>query len=477
MSEWQKVENPVGGGHPAPPKKEDRVSGGENAPGESSAVQAEMEYTPIAPRRPRKKRSDAGKKRAKPLPDTAAAETAPPGEGNNVPAEGERKASEPSSAEAAMSGVPSAVSEPDAVPSHMEARPAEENSAAALAQAKEVEPASTAAQAVPPSPVSSGPAEEKPAGGWKKTAVEAPRISEAAIRQSSSETGTQDGAPGLGVASPSLSSARYTRTGQRRGQRRWAAPLGLLVLLLAIVGVVALVITGINAIRKSQDDTALKEELYDFLLPVMQYNPTAFENPDDSRQDALILAAIWRITETERIRQLQEKDSASLYSIDDDGRMLVPLEEVNESYAVLFGKDAKPYHHTIGEEGMSFTFQYDPDEGYYHVPLISSTSMYTPLVDTLKKKGDTIDVRVGYVLTTKIGIDDKGKEIPPTAADADHFQIYTVQRVGENGWKLLAVADEGGSPATTTMVAVTTTTTGTATSGSTSTTAAATTAA
>ena len=83
--------------------------------------------------------------------------------------------------------------------------------------------------------------------------------------------------------------------------------------------------------------------------------------------------------------------------------------------------------------------------------------MYVPVIDTLKKKGDTIEVRVGYVLSTKIGIDDRGEEIPPTAADADYFQIYTVQQVGEDGWKLLSIADEEGSSRTTSTAAETTT--------------------
>ena len=45
---------------------------------------------------------------------------------------------------------------------------------------------------------------------------------------------------------------------------------------------------------------------------------------------------------------------------------------------------------------------------------------------------------------TKIGIDERASKSKPTTADADHFQLYTVQRVGEDGWKLVSVADEKG---------------------------------
>ncbi len=410
MSEWQKVENPVGNG--ATP-----AAGGQTAPEEAAgrerAVLPDGEYPPVPPHRPRKRRSDAGKKRTHPE-EGPAASTASAGPADACPA--------PEGAEQAGADSPPAGA---AVPG-----PDEKG------------------EAVLPQPAV---AARKRSGGWSSPAVE---VSE---RPASAGTGAA-----------AFSPVRYTRAGQRRGQRRWAAPLGLLILLLAAVGVVALVVTGIRAIRNAQDDTALKEELYDFLLPVMQQMPGAFESPDDTEQDALILAAIWRVTNAERIRQLQEKDSVSRYSIDDNGRMLVPLEEINESYAYLFGEEATPKHHSIGEEGTSFAFDYDPEEDCYHVPIISSSSIYIPVVDTLKKKGDTIEVRVGYVPSSKIGVDDKGEEIPPTPDDAAIFQVYTVQRADEDGWKLLSVEDEGSSAATTSTAAVTTS--GTASTGSTGTT-------
>lgn len=144
-------------------------------------------------------------------------------------------------------------------------------------------------------------------------------------------------------------SGRYTRRGRRRGRHRFAAPLGLLVLLLAATGVVALVIFGVQAIQKSQDDTALREELMDFLNPVIQFIPDPFEDVNDDPQDSLMLAAIWKLTDAERIRQIREKDDESIYPIDDEGFMLIPLKTVTDSYASLYGKDAVPQLKSIGE--------------------------------------------------------------------------------------------------------------------------------
>ncbi len=235
-------------------------------------------------------------------------------------------------------------------------------------------------------------------------------------------------------------SGRYTRRGRRRGRHRFAAPLGLLVLLLAATGVVALVIFGVQAIQKSQDDTALREELMDFLNPVIQFIPDPFEDVNDDPQDSLMLAAIWKLTDAERIRQIREKDDESIYPIDDEGFMLIPLKTVTDSYASLYGKDAVPQLKSIGEPDTFMYYEYDAENQTYRVPFSVSNSAYTPVLDTLKKKGDRYSLRIGYVSAENIGIDEKGNLVDPTPDQADFFQIFHVQKNGE-GWMLTAVED------------------------------------
>ena len=235
-------------------------------------------------------------------------------------------------------------------------------------------------------------------------------------------------------------SGRYTRRGRRRGRHRFAAPLGLLVLLLAATGVVALVIFGVQAIQKSQDDTALREELMDFLNPVIQFIPDPFEDVNDDPQDSLMLAAIWKLTDAERIRQIREKDDESIYPIDDEGFMLIPLKTVTDSYASLYGKDAVPQLKSIGEPDTFMYYEYDAENQTYRVPFSVSNSAYTPVLDTLKKKGDRYSLRIGYVSAENIGIDEKGNLVDPTPDQADFFQIFHVQKNGE-GWMLTAVEE------------------------------------
>ena len=134
--------------------------------------------------------------------------------------------------------------------------------------------------------------------------------------------------------------------------------------------------------------------------------------------------------------------------------MMIPISEIEASYKYLYGPEVTIYHHTIGDEGKFFTFEFDKESGFYHVPSNTATSIYVPVIDTLKKKGDKITVRVGYVHMTKIGRDDKGELVEPTAEMADEFQLYIVQRVGKDSWKLVSIRNEstGKSGQTTTEV-------------------------
>ena len=84
---------------------------------------------------------------------------------------------------------------------------------------------------------------------------------------------------------------RYNKRGKRRGKYAYAAPLGVLISLLSIVGVVALIVTGVSAIRKATDTSVLKEEIYYFLEPALVYTLAPFDSAATTEQDAFLHAA------------------------------------------------------------------------------------------------------------------------------------------------------------------------------------------
>ena len=235
---------------------------------------------------------------------------------------------------------------------------------------------------------------------------------------------------------------RRTSRGTRRGRYRMAAMLGLAVLFFAIVGVIAAMFLGVELITKATDRTDLMNELADVAAPLIEYQPTAFDSIDKADQAVLLQAAIFRITEAERIRQLREGTDTYAYERDDYGRIILSLKEVNESFATLFGKDATPHHQTLGKEsGVAYTFEYDKANACYHVPVSISSSLYVTLTDQADVRGNVTRLRVGYALASKLDYDNHGRQLAPTAADVDYYQWFSFTR--EDGrWIITAVSDK-----------------------------------
>ena len=223
---------------------------------------------------------------------------------------------------------------------------------------------------------------------------------------------------------------RYNKRGKRRGKYAYAAPLGVLISLLSIVGVVALIFTGVSV---------LKEDIYYFLEPALVYTLAPFDSAATTEQDAFLNAAAYRVMQAEQIRMLREEDEICIYPVDDNGRIAVPVEEITASYQALFGDDALLTHRSIEDSGL----EYSDSDACYYVPFETVNSGYHPVIDYIKRRSSTYEVRIGFVPNTDIRLDEHGNEIDPTPDMAAHFQIYTLHRHKDDGtYHIAACADE-----------------------------------
>ena len=227
------------------------------------------------------------------------------------------------------------------------------------------------------------------------------------------------------------------KSGKRR-QSKAAFFVGLLMSALSIVGAVALVLGGISWIRSATDTTALQEEFYYYLEPVLMYTPAPFENINDSQQDNLLTAAAYRVMQKEQIRMLREKDDTTAYAVDENGRIAVPVEEVLASYQALFGPEATLNHRSV--EGSNLEFS-EADACYY-IPFETANTAHLPVVFSVKNGWKTYQVRIGYVPITDIQMDEYGNEMMPTEDMATHFQTYTLQKTEEDGYYIRSCVDE-----------------------------------
>lgn len=232
--------------------------------------------------------------------------------------------------------------------------------------------------------------------------------------------------------------ARVDKNGQRRGKYKWAAPVGFLTTILAIVGVVAVIATGVGMVRELTDDTALREEIQYFLQPLTAYNPIPdFDDVNADDIDELLRAAVWRITEAERVRMLREKDENTKYELDNNGRLIVSVAEVEASYKALFGEDAVLNHRTLGEDDV----EYSETNKTYFVPFNFVTSLHQPMIDTIRRNGNEYQVRVAFVSSADLEVDERGNTIAPTPDMAAFAQIYVLKRV-DGQFTVTAVGSE-----------------------------------
>ncbi len=218
---------------------------------------------------------------------------------------------------------------------------------------------------------------------------------------------------------------------------RYAALIGLAVWLSAIALVVSLAVVGVRAVMGVYQKEQLRRDMYDFLYPVMFQNPPAFNGAGQPSQDALLLAALWRITDAEQRRLEQDPDAAPRYDTDALGRWCIPLSEVSDSYATLFGSDISPVFYTVGEAGTAHAYEYSLPKSCYYIPSDFAGSAYLPVLDTVTPTDGGYTVRVGYVRRDEAPEEESDLSIE----QATYIQLYHIDEI--NGrWALRAVTDE-----------------------------------
>lgn len=244
--------------------------------------------------------------------------------------------------------------------------------------------------------------------------------------------------------SAAVMSNRYNKSGNRRGANKYAATIGRLISVLSIIGAIAIVWGGIRLVKQTTSTDSLKEELYYYLQPVLAYTPDPFEDVATAEQDTFLDAAAYRVSTAEQIRMLQEQQKNSNaevmcnYSVDDQGRIAVPTEEIEASYRALFGPNAPLTHRSVEENGLT----YSSADGCYYVPFNELMTGYQPVIESVKQRSSSYTVRVGFVANNDITIDDHGNQVPPSADQASYFHTYTLKRTADDTYYIIACAHE-----------------------------------
>ena len=175
---------------------------------------------------------------------------------------------------------------------------------------------------------------------------------------------------------------------RRAGRYRFGLFAGTVVLILAIVGVVFVAVEAGTRIHSAMTDDS-KQRAYDKQLSVIvAQDPQPFASPDKADPDFVLNASIWKV---------MTEHGSDYTSYDDAGRTIVPLGDVADACGELFGPKCPLQPKNPATESF---FTYDSAKAQFHIALYSLEGVYEPYTESVKKEGDSVVLRVGYISPT-----------------------------------------------------------------------------
>ena len=170
----------------------------------------------------------------------------------------------------------------------------------------------------------------------------------------------------------------------RLHRRRARQALGLLIAVLALVGVVTVVRAGVKGVATLFDDTQQKAEYEDRLEGLVLFDPLPFNGIENINDLTLREAAVWGC-----VYSIQETQGGfDNYNTDPDTeQLLLPSVDVDAYLAKLVGPSFK------------LTIEFDETTQCYKIPVTGSVGIFRATVTRLFKKDGLLHVTVGYIPT------------------------------------------------------------------------------
>lgn len=196
-----------------------------------------------------------------------------------------------------------------------------------------------------------------------------------------------------------------------------AFPVGIIVIILVLIGLVSTIWFGVKTIGNWTDDSAKREEYQEFIVPVVMNDPAPFDDLSQADTMELMESAMWAL--------LRSDVNPDEYAYE-DGCMVIPQEDVKKQFVRLFGTDIEPVYATI--VSTSYEFTYDEATKSYRVPITSTEPLYTPVIYDVDHKGKTTVLTVGYLAANQWAQSVNGDMVAP---EADKFMKITLREKGD----------------------------------------------
>ena len=211
-------------------------------------------------------------------------------------------------------------------------------------------------------------------------------------------------------------------------RRRYAAPIGGAFILLAFVGLVAVVLTSLNLTDRLLGNQADKERIEDVIRPLLMWDPPPFEDPNDISPTLLLHASMWAAL------------GHTSYPFNENQEMEIPASDLDVAATRLFGPGVNLRHRTFGDYEQSYYF--DSSRQVYHVAVTAQLFLYSPRVISIERSDSGsgyYDVLVGYLppqgtFTANL---QGARGIP----EPEKYMLYVMRRAGDT-FQIVALRDD-----------------------------------
>jgi len=215
----------------------------------------------------------------------------------------------------------------------------------------------------------------------------------------------------------------------RRRRRKGAASIGAIFILLAAIGLLAVLVFTVGLTKDFIDNKAQKTEFEEMIRPVMMFDPVPFEQPGDLEPVTLLQASMWSAL-------LGEKRGN--YQYDEMKMLVVPASDLEVNAVALFGPETTLKHQTFGNYDTTFVF--DKETNTYRVPTVAQTGTYTPRIDKITQQGSELMLMVGYIPPETLWTAEQAQR-KDGEAQPDKHMIYVLEKNDKGDYYISAIRD------------------------------------
>lgn len=202
----------------------------------------------------------------------------------------------------------------------------------------------------------------------------------------------------------------------KRRKRPYAAPVGGIYILLAVIGVITVIAASIRLTLNVLDNTSEKERFANLIRPVAMFDPPPFEDPASIKMEELLRYSMWSALKSDKRALYQQEGIVQ--------ELIVPASDLDVACARLFGPEIKLVHQSFATD-IENRYDYNGNTEQYTVPIAVQLLVYEPVVEDVTKDGDFLNLHVGYVPPATAWTETGG----PTP---DKYMIYVMRRSGDS---------------------------------------------